>query len=377
MLKLTVKRKRAAAAAIAGVLIAAGGGAYLIGLKKPAAASAAEAGQGGGPPPANVQVAEAVTTKLAPLSEAPGSVVSVSDSLIAAATVGKIDWVAEVGAEVKRGDVIARIDPDDARLLRDETRADISRLSSRAAYLTRLVERHESLGDDSGESAAAIDEMRANRDEAQQNLARARVALRRAETNLQRTEVRAPFAGRVAAREAEIGEFASPGAPLVRLVNTEDVEVTARAPDSMLASVKPGDAIRVSGAGESATATVRAIVPVGDQVSRTLELRLALDDPPWPIGSAVEVSLPLAAAQSVVAAERDAVILRADSVYVFTVGADDVARRVDVELGVADGDLVEIIGAVKAGDRLVVRGGERLRDGQKVAIQPAASGAQI
>jgi multidrug efflux pump subunit AcrA (membrane-fusion protein) len=77
-----------------------------------------------------------------------------------------------------------------------------------------------------------------------------------------------------------------------------------------------------------------------------------------------------------VAAHRDAIILRADSVYVFAVGEDGVAKRVDVELGVADGDLVQIVGAVKAGDRLVIRGGERLRDGQQVEIQTAAGGAQ-
>jgi RND family efflux transporter MFP subunit len=362
--------------AIAGVLILgviAGGGAYFAGALKEDAQAAAET-QPQGPPPANVRVAEAVSTDLAPHSQAPGSVVSVNDSLIAAATAGPVLWVADIGSEVKAGDVIARIDPADAAQLRDEARADIKRLSARAGYLARLVERHEGLGEDGGESEAAVDQMRADRDEAQQNLERARVALRRAETALERTDVKAPFSGRIVQREIEIGEFVNPGMAVARLVNLDALEVTARATDSLLAAVHAGDAVNVSDGARTLSATVRAVVPVGDMVSRTLELRLVLPKTDWHIGSAVQVSLPRNAPRRVVAVHRDAVILRADRVSVFVIGADDVAKEVEVELGAADGDLIEAIGDLKAGDRVVIRGGERLRDGQKVTIQANAGG---
>ena len=110
-------------------------------------------------------------------------------------------------------------------------------------------------------------------------------------------------------------------------------------------------------------------------MSRTLELRLVLPTTDWHIGSAVEVSLPRSAAKRVVAVDRDALIFRADRISVFVIGDDNVAKQVDVETGAADGDLIEVTGAVKAGDRIVIRGGERLRDGQKVVIQASAGGA--
>lgn len=374
MRKVKLKRPVRIAAGAAILLALAGGSAYLLGAFDQKAAASADAGPPA-PPPANVRIAEAVATELAPHSEAPGSVVSVNDSLIAAATPGKILWVAEIGSTVNEGDVIARIDPADAILQRDESRADIKRLAARAEYLARLVERHEGLGEDGGESEAAIDQMRADRDEAAQNLERARVALRRAETALERTEVKAPFSGRVAAREIEVGEFVNPGAAVARLVNTDELEVTARAPDSLLAAVHAGDTVRVSNGVETTDAKVRAVVPVGDTVSRTLELRLVLPKTDWHIGSAVQVNLPRSAPKRVVAVNRDALVLRADRVSVFVVGADDTAKQLDVELGAADGELVEVIGEVKAGDRVVIRGGERLRDGQKVIIQAAAAGA--
>ncbi len=373
MRKLNIKNPRRMIAGAVILTAFAGGGAYFMGAFNDKANAAAEAAPEG-PPPANVRIAEAVATELAPHSQAPGSVVSVNDSLIAAATPGQILWVAEIGSEVKQGDVIARIDPADAGQQRDEARADIKRLSSRADYLARLVGRHEGLGEDGGESEAAIDQMRADRDEAQQNLERAKVALRRAETALERTDVKAPFNGRIAAREIEVGEFASPGAPIARLVNIDDLEVTAQASDSLLASVHAGDEITVTNGIETLKAQVRAVVPIGDTVSRTLELRLVLPTTDWHIGSAVQVSLPRNAPKRVVAVHRDAIILRADRVSIFVIGADDAAKQVDVELGAADGDLIEVIGDVKAGDRVVIRGGERLRDAQKVVIQADAGG---
>ena len=369
-----IKRPVRLLAAAGAILAIAAGGAFFAGAFDQKADAAAETDKNG-PPPAVVRIAEAIAASLAPHSEAPGSVVSVNDSLIAAVTPGKILWVAEVGSELKPGDVIARIDPADAILQRDESRADIKRLTARAGYLARLVERHEGLGEDGGESEASVDQMRSDRDEAQQNLERARVALRRAETSLERTEVKAPFAGRVAAREVEVGEFVNPGAAVARLVNIDQLEVTARAPDSLLAAVHAGDEISVTNGLETTKATVRAVVPVGDTISRTLELRLVLPKTDWHIGSAVQVSLPRSAPKRVVAVNRDALILRADRVSVFVVSAENLAKQVDVALGAAEGDLIEIIGDVKAGDKVVIRGGERLRDGQNVTIQDAAGGA--
>ncbi len=340
--------------AAAGVLAIAGGAAYLTGaLTGGAKAESAETAEAApeGPPPAPVEVAEAVNARLAPLSEAPGSVVSLRDSLIAAATAGKIVWVADVGAEIEEGGVIARIDPADATFARNEAVADVRRLEARSTYLDRQYERWNDLGGEFGESETSLDQMRADRDDARQTLASARVALERAETNLSRTEVKAPFAGRIVSQQAQIGEFANAGTAIARLVDTGHLEVTAQAPAALLASIKPGDMVTVRNGDQEMKAPVRAVVPVGDSVSRLLELRLSLPEAAWHIGSAVRVALPMSEAREVVAADRDAVVLRANRVSVFVIGDDMKARQVDVELGAADGDLMELVGDIKVGDR--------------------------
>ena len=363
-----MNRKIVFAGCAAAVLMIAGTSAYFLTNTASADEATAETAQQSGPPPAIVTVAKAEERKIAPHAETPGSVVSTRDSLVAAATSGKIEWVAEIGVEVETGDVIARIERNDAELAYSDSGAEVARLKSRAEYLARLYERFKGLGVEAGESESAMDQMRADRDEARQALRQAEVAHERAAINLQRTEVPAPFAGRVVSQEAQIGEYATPGAGLVRLVDTRRLEVTARAPASLARNINAGDTINVASGAETKQAVVRAVVPVGDSLSRMLELRLELEDAAWYIGSAVRVAVPAAEARRVVAAPRDALVLRADRISVFVIGEDDTARQVDVELGAAEGDFIEVIGDIKAGDHVVIRGGERLRDGQNVTL---------
>ncbi len=377
-----MNRKMILAGGTALVLIAAGTTAFIYGNNVGNVADAADATDGAqqaqqGPPPAAVSVAKAEMRSLAPRSEVPGSVVSTRDSLVAAATSGKIEWVAEVGAEVEEGDIIARIEPADAEFDRDDSAAQVRRLQARANYLDSLYQRFVGLGEDAGESESALDEMRSNRDEAIQAVVQAEVALRRTQINLDRTKVRAPFTGRVVSQETQVGEFANPGTQLIRLVDTSRYEVTARAPASLARNVKAGDSIRVVNGAQFMDAVLRAVVPVGDDRSRMLELRFELPDTAWYIGSAVRVSLPSASARTVTSVPRDALILRADRISIFVISTDNVAKRVDIELGSAEGDFIEVIGDVQPGDSVVIRGGERLRDGQSVTISSLIAGASV
>ena len=102
------------------------------------------------------------------------------------------------------------------------------------------------------------------------------------------------------------------------------------------------------------------------------ELRIAMTGAPWPIGSAVRVELPAARQAAGLMVPRDAVIVRADGAHVFRVAKGDVAERVAVRVGNGDSQRVEVSGSLAAGDRVVVRGGERLRQGQPVKVAGGA-----
>jgi multidrug efflux pump subunit AcrA (membrane-fusion protein) len=85
-------------------------------------------------------------------------------------------------------------------------------------------------------------------------------------------------------------------------------------------------------------------------------------------GNTVQVELPLGAPQKRLSVPRDALIIRAEGLYVYRVDREQRAERIDVKAGVADGDWVAVEGGLSAGDQVVVRGGELLRGEEKLQI---------
>jgi len=65
---------------------------------------------------------------------------------------------------------------------------------------------------------------------------------------------------------------------------------------------------------------------------------------------------------------RDALVLRDNEVFVYTVGEDDTARKVTVTTGAGRDSLIGVVGDLRAGDPVVVRGAERLREGQALKV---------
>jgi multidrug efflux pump subunit AcrA (membrane-fusion protein) len=98
-----------------------------------------------------------------------------------------------------------------------------------------------------------------------------------------------------------------------------------------------------------------------------LEVRVALSEP-WVIGTAVRVELPQSDSHSGVAIPRDALVLRQEGTFVFRIDDEGQAERVAVSTGIGHGSLIEVKGEIVEGDRVVVRGAERLRPGQPVTI---------
>ncbi|MBT8114098.1 MAG: efflux RND transporter periplasmic adaptor subunit [Arenicella sp.] len=319
-----------------------------------------------GPPPTPVRVAQAVSMTMAPHTLLPGTVVSLRDSVIASETSGKIISIANVGDIIEEGGVIARIDPRDAQQMVDQRRAELQRLKSQLTYHSNYYDRVSASDDTLGVPEIVVAEKLSNREVAKADVASAKVALESAERDLKRTFITAPFAGRVVSQSIQTGEYAQTGAPIARLVDIENLEVSAQVPASLVQPISPGTLLQIRGMGKTLQAPMRALVPVGDSVSRTMELRVELKDSGLLVGSPVRVSLPSAQPKDVVAIPRDALILRTDKQYVFVVDDEGRAHQRSVELGYAQKDMIEVLGDVAPLARVVVRGGERLRDGQAV-----------
>lgn len=352
------------AAVLVGGIVIAG-----IGVDAPAQAppSAPET-----PPAVPVGVATATRAAFAPQLWVPGSVVGHDDARIASEQDGRVIDVAQIGDWVERGAMLARLDDSLLRLQERRNLSEIARIEAQLDYARSQETRLATLVQRASIAGAQLDEARSQRAVLEQQLAGARVALDETRLRLRNSLVRAPFAGTVAERFVQPGEYLIPGAAVVRLVDTRTLEVRARAPVHLAARMAPGQRVAVRHDGGDTEEEILAVVPVGDENSRQFELRIALRDARWPIGSALQVGLPSADARDVVAVPRDALLLRADETFVMRIGTDEIAQRVPVQTGETHDGLIEVWGGVSPGDRLVVRGGERLQAGQRVRVDALA-----
>jgi len=317
-------------------------------------------------PPVPVVVTTVQSENFGASLAATGTVVSRNDARISSEVGGPLAWIAEPGATVKRGDTLARIAPERLSLTLRDNEAALKRLEAQLSLLATQRARLQTLGNVVSQSQ--LDEALSRERMAEQDVEQARVARDRARLDLNRAAVRAPFDGVVAERLQQSGEFVASGAPLLRLVNERDLEVVARAPMTTADTVTAGADAQIIDGDRKVSGKVRAVIPVGDERSRMVELRIALTDR-WRVGAPVRVEIAPRDMRKVVTVPRDAVILRQGASYVMRVRADNTAERVAVNIGPGRENQVQIDGTLRAGDRVIIRGGERLEPGQSVSVR--------
>ena len=297
-----------------------------------------------------------------------GTVVSRHDAHVAAETDGRITWVAEVGTHIAKDGAIARIDDADLQLVLRDNQAVLESLHAQQRYQESNLKRLEQLAEKNNAAVNQIDEARSQLDMTTQEIRRAEVAVAQTERRIEQTQVRSPFPAVVVERLTEVGEFVSRGAEVARLVDTESREIRAQAPLSIAGFVREGLEVSVEYQAKESLSPVARVIPVGDEVSRMFEIRVAASHPDWVVGSPVRVALPNSDPRELVAIPRDALVLRGSDVYVLRVGDDNTVEKVKVDTGIDIGNMVEVIGNVADGDRVVIRGAERLESGQSVVI---------
>jgi RND family efflux transporter MFP subunit len=220
----------------------------------------------------------------------------------------------------------------------------------------------------------------AQRDEAQARfevlgaeIAEAKVAVELAELSLGEATIRAPFDGTVIAELKQAGEQIQAGEGIARLADLASIEVDVAVPVDWALSRQADVPVRVDGPSGHAEAKLLSLVPT-DAGTHQLRARLALPTGAAPIGARVRVAWPASEPVLAVTVPRDALIQRDEGYYVLRIDGD-LARRIDVRPSTRVADRVAVIGAVGPGDEIVIRGGERLADGDKVAVLSGAVAA--
>lgn len=320
-----------------------------------------------------------------------GRLVAPQAGQVAARIAGPVEVIhVQVGDRVEAGQVIAELNRGALAAQRDVSRAGLAR--AEAALATAKAElglARQELKRLSGlKKSAAFNQARF--DDAQQNVAIIESRAREAEAaivsakadlevdaiNLSYAEIRAPYGGVVTERMTEAGSYARAGDPVIRLVADRDLEIEADVPFQRLSGLTPGTEVGVTlDDGSAHRATVRAIVPEENPLTRTRAVRLVPDigetTRPLAADQSVTIYVPSGTPRRVTTVHKDAIIKRGPQSLVYVVQKDTAEMR-PIVLGEPTGSRYEVLDGLEQGELVVVRGNERLRPGDKIRIDGAS-----
>jgi len=250
---------------------------------------------------------------------------------------------------------------------------------------------------DSREERARVEELRFRLEEARrqygrlQNLARENVASRQqleeqdvlvkeitallevSETQLAKMKIVAPFSGRLGLRQVSLGALVGPGDEITTLDDVSPIKVDFNVPELYFASLQEGQRVITRTAaypGEQFEGEIRSIDSRIDPLTRSILVRATIDNEDGRLrpGMLVRVTLLRSVDTTMVLPEK-ALIPIQDRQYVYVIDENNRAVQTEVTVGRRKPGVVEITSGISDGDRIVVEGIVRLRDGVPVDIQ--------
>lgn len=313
--------------------------------------------------------AAAIPVTVGPLAEqlldleirAPAMVVPANQAVITAQVTGLIEAVEQdVGAAVKQGDVLIRLDSDDAQLALDRARAELQALDAQIEQAAARLKRGEDLIESSFISDDDLLDRRTTLAVLRANRAAQELGIRSAQLALSRTRISAPYDATVVARAAQVGSLAQPGTPLLTLVQTNAREVDSDIDPRYAADLPNAQDLRLESQGRSWPLGLARLAGVIDAAARTQKGRFSFAGPPAAIGTSGEVVWKVATGLLPV----PLIVQREGQLGVFV--ADGTTARFvalpDAQEGrPASADL-------PPATLLVIRGQSRLQDGDKLQI---------
>jgi RND family efflux transporter MFP subunit len=282
---------------------------------------------------------------------------------------------AEIGQEVKKGDLLARLDEQDFRRKLQSAEADVAAAEAVLAEAEAAEGRSRQLLAQGHTTRAQYDVAVKNQRSAEAKLASAKASLQIAKDQLAYAELRADFDGVVTAVTGEPGQVINIGQTIVRLARPEEKDAVFAIAESVFGQRRPDERPELivsllSNATISAEGVVREISPVADAATRTYQVKVALRNPPEQMrfGASVEGRLKAEAAAAIVL-PGSALFDKGGqpAVWVFDKAKGAVALRA-VTVARYETDRVVIGGGLAAGDIVVTAGVNRLREGQSVRL---------
>ncbi len=325
-------------------------------------------------PPATISVAEVASMRWDNGLEAIGTLVPVNGAELTTESGGIVTAIHfESGAQVEKGALLVTLDSGNEL-------GDLKRLQAQADLAELNRKRREQLY-----KLEAISKSDYDAAKAEANAAKAAVEAQVGKVG--QKEIRAPFAGQLGIRKVNVGQFVSPGTPMVSLQSLDPVDVDFSLPEQYTGAVKPGYKVSVkvdANPDRAFAGEVLAIEPRVSESTRNFGVRARLPNPDGLLraGQFGRVELDLPGEQQMLVVPRTSISYASYGASVFivrdrkpaegqTLGADEPKLEVVqkfVKIGEGRGDFVAVLDGLVAGDRVATSGLVKLQNNQPIII---------
>lgn len=288
-----------------------------------------------------------------------GSLEAVNQASVSAQTSGRIiELPFDVNQQVRVGDVVARLRDTEQRARLDQAEANLRAAQAQMTESDKAFQRIQDVFQRKLVAAAQMDRATADHDAARAQLAAAQAAHDQAAEQMDYTVVRAPYAGVVTERPAQVGDAVMPGQPLLTIQGNGDVRAVVDVSELQAAAIRLNPRARLIFAdGSSVPGAAVTVFPNADPATHTFRVRVNLPGTAAAInhaGQLVKVAFALGQAQGL-AVPASEIAWRGEVAGVYVIdGARLEFRAIRPGRPLADG-CVEVLAGLRAGDEVVTQ----------------------
>jgi RND family efflux transporter MFP subunit len=321
-------------------------------------------------PLADVVVSKVTTGTIAPEGEFIGTVYYLEVSDIPSEVNGTVEITAfEEGERKREGELLIKLD---STLLEKNLQTQVALYEQVLSDLERArkdLERVENLYRKKMVAEKAYDDQRFQVKGLEKKSAALKAETERLEIELEKTVINAPFDGVIIKKHIARGEWVSPGKTVATIARDDAVDILVEVPEEVIKYLRRGMRIEVTAAGRKKTGRITAIIAKGDIATRTFPIKIRINNPNSLMeGMEARVKLPVGERVNALFVPRDAVLtLSGRTVVVAVVNSRAmlIPTRVIGYQGLKAGINSD---EISEGIEVVVKGNERLRNGQPVRI---------
>lgn len=322
-------------------------------------------GQNGGFP-TSVETTDVVARNLDETVRAVGTLIADASATLRAEIAGQVVGIHfEEGEALKKGDQLYSFEATVLEAQVNEARANAARSEAALKRAEELYNKKLISGDD-------YDTARANYDV---DAAR----LRSSRAILSKMVIRAPFDGFAGIRRINIGDYANVGQELVDVVKLDPLRVNFSLPETLLAKIRPGQAVEVTTDAypdDSFAGTITAVAPKADVAGHSIEVRANLPNSELRLrpGLFVRVNVSLGGRENAIVIPEEAIWPVGQDKTVYVVVDGKAVQRI-VRIGARQPGVVEIVSGLEEGEIIVTAGQMKLHDGAAVQSVGGSSAA--